>query len=101
VNVPSVDAACVDPEVLEFILGCLFSAELQLSIPVLLFFISAAPYVLKENLETSPSVRENSILRDALPVEICQDESVGMNKVKKSHDYCTTSGCAQVSRQRK
>ena len=36
-EVPFINATCVDPEVLELILSGLFSAELNLSITVLLF----------------------------------------------------------------
>jgi hypothetical protein len=74
VKVLSVNATCVDPEVLELVLGCLFSTELQLLITVLLLFVGSASYILKENLSIAPSVQKNRIWQNHLAAKVCKDK---------------------------
>jgi hypothetical protein len=71
VEVPSVDATCVYPKVLELVLGCLFGAGLQLLKTVLILLISSASNILQENLSIAPSVRKNRIRRNYLAAEVC------------------------------
>jgi hypothetical protein len=103
VKVPSVNATCVDPEVLELVLGCLFSAELQLSITVILLFVSSSSYVLKENLGIAPSVRKDSIGRNNLAPKVCHDKFLMLIKAEKSHtgSLCIVPGWVWTSKERK
>lgn len=63
-HVPLVDAACVDPEVLQPILSGLFGTERYLSVADLLP-VWVPSNVLEDDLSIPPSVREDSIRRDS------------------------------------
>jgi hypothetical protein len=87
---PSVYAACVDPEVLQLVLGCLLGAERKLSIALFSLPVGSTRYVFDEHLRVGPSVRQNGVGWDRLAVKVCQHEPSKRAKVEKPHSVCSS-----------
>jgi len=85
-GVTFLDAASVDPEELQAIMSSLLSAEADLGIACFALACTVY-YIFKGNLfvNRTPSMRKNSIWRNALANNFDQTEFAGIFKPQKTH----------------